>query len=166
MRHQRDLGAFLIIWDPVLIDTMRLLIRLKLLQLLDADRRYAICPADPLVFLIASLRKGMDAMCLRSRNNLFDCICEKAHEIKEKDDIPNEVNMLLNGIADEIAFQHKELSRQMPNVPSFNIDSLKSKMEGLTSGNALIQHAVIHKELNCLGRMEQSLLDLAVTVQI
>ncbi|MDE6918546.1 MAG: cyclic nucleotide-binding domain-containing protein, partial [Lachnospiraceae bacterium] len=49
------------------------------------------------------IRNLMDAMCLRPRNNLFDYICEKAHEIKEKDDIPNEVHMLLNGIAAEMA---------------------------------------------------------------
>ncbi len=80
------------------------------------------------------IRSLMDAMCLRSRNNLFDYICEKAHEIKEKDDIPNEVNMLLNGIADEMAFQHKELSSQTQDVPDLRMDTLKSKMEGLTSG--------------------------------
>ncbi|MDE5698495.1 MAG: cyclic nucleotide-binding domain-containing protein [Lachnospiraceae bacterium] len=82
------------------------------------------------------IRNLMDAMCLRPRNNLFDYICEKAYEIKEKDDIPNEVNMLLNGIADEIDFQHKELSSQTKNVPDFHADSLKNKMEGLISGNA------------------------------
>lgn len=112
------------------------------------------------------IRSLMDAMCLRSRNNLFDYICEKAHEIKEKDDIPNEVNMLLNGIADEIAFQHKELSRQMPNVPSFNIDSLKSKMEGLTSGNAPVveersqeerEEDILRDMASLRGSMEQIL---------
>lgn len=86
--------------------------------------------------LIDYIRNLMDVMCLRSRDNLFDYICEKAHEIKEKDDIPNEVNMLLNGIADEIAFQHKELSNQTRNVPEFNMDILKGKIEGVTSGNA------------------------------
>ena len=30
----------------------------------------------------------------------------------------------------------------------------------------LIQHAIVHKELDCLGRMEQPLPDLAVTAQI
>lgn len=82
------------------------------------------------------IRNLMDVMCLRTRDNLFDYICEKAHEISEADDIPNEVNILLNGIADEIAFQHKELGSQMQNVPGFDINSLKSKMEGLVSGIA------------------------------
>lgn len=82
------------------------------------------------------IRNLMDVMCLRTRNNLFDYICEKAYEIKEKDDIPNEVNILLNGIADEMAFQHKELKSQTQNVPDFNMDSLRGKMEGLMSGSA------------------------------
>lgn len=89
--------------------------------------------------LIEYIRNLMDAMCLRPRNNLFDYICEKAREIKEKDDIPNEINMLLNGIADEMVFQHKELKNQTQNAPDFNADSLKSKMEGLTSGKPPVE---------------------------
>lgn len=88
----------------------------------------------------------MDVMCLRSRNNLFDDICEKAHEIKEKDDIPNEVNMLLNGIADEMIFQYKELQNQTQNAPDFNVDILKNKMEGLTSGKPHVVEAKSQEE--------------------
>ncbi len=82
------------------------------------------------------IRGLMDVLCLRSRNNLFDHICEKAYEIKEKNDMPNEISMLLNGIADEIVFQHKELKSQMLEVPDLDIDALKGKVEGLLSGVA------------------------------
>lgn len=92
------------------------------------------------------IKNLMDAMCLRTRNNLFDYVCEKAHEINEKDDIPNEVNVLLNGIADEIAFQHKELSSQTQNVPVFNMDALRSKIESLTSGIAPVVEAKSQEE--------------------
>jgi len=81
------------------------------------------------------IRNLMNVMCLRPRKNLFDAICEKVYEIKEKDDLPNEVDILLNGIADEMLFQQKELQSQTQNVPEFKMDSFKSKIEGLTSGN-------------------------------
>ncbi|MDE6622482.1 MAG: cyclic nucleotide-binding domain-containing protein [Lachnospiraceae bacterium] len=84
------------------------------------------------------IKNLMDVMCFRSRNNLFDHICEKAYEIKEKGDIPNEVNMLLNGIADEMIFQHKELKSQAKAVPELNIDALKKKIEGLASGTVSV----------------------------
>lgn len=82
------------------------------------------------------IKNLMDVMCLRARDNLFYYVCEKAHEISEKGDIPGEVNTLLNGIADEMAFQHKELESQTQDVPEFNIDLLQNRMEGLTSGVA------------------------------
>ncbi len=82
------------------------------------------------------IRNLMDAMCLRNRDNLFDYICEVAHQISEKDDIPNEISMLLNGLADEIAFQHKELESQAQHVPAFDRDALRHKMEDLLAGVA------------------------------
>ena len=56
--------------------------------------------------------------------------------MNEKGDIPSEVNTLLNGIVDEMVFQHKELESQMQDVPEFDADALKNKVEGLTSGIA------------------------------
>lgn len=108
----------------------------------------------------------MDAMCLRPRNNLFDHIYDKAHEIKEKEDIPNEINMLLNGIVDEIAFQHKELRSQVQSLQEFNPDTLRSKMEGLISGEVPVEEQKskeereeeIRREVATLrGSMEQIL---------
>ncbi|MDE7203455.1 MAG: cyclic nucleotide-binding domain-containing protein [Lachnospiraceae bacterium] len=115
---------------------------------------------------IEYIRNLMDVMCLRSRNNLFDHICEKAREIKEKGDIPNEINMLLNGITDEMVFQHKELAIQTQKAPDFNVDSLKGKMEGLTSGKPQVveersqeeREADIRHDMESLkGSMEQIL---------
>lgn len=80
------------------------------------------------------IKNLMDVMCLRTRDNLFYYVCEKAYEMNENGGIPNEVNMLLNGIIDEIAFQHKELESQTQDVPEFDVELLKSRMEGLISG--------------------------------
>lgn len=80
------------------------------------------------------IKNLMDVMCLRTRDNLFYYVCEKAYEMNENGGIPNEVNILLNGIVNEIAFQHKELESQTQDLPEFDMDLLKSRMEGLLSG--------------------------------
>lgn len=80
------------------------------------------------------IKNLMDILCLRSKNNLFDYIYEKAYEIKEKADIPGEVYTLLNGIIDEIGFQHKELKLQSQDVPEFHQELFQEKANNLVSG--------------------------------
>lgn len=82
------------------------------------------------------IKSLMDILCLRSRNNLFEHIYEKAYEMKEKADIPSEVHVLLNGILDEIGFHYKELKSQIQDVPEFNMDLFKGKVDNLASGEA------------------------------
>lgn len=76
----------------------------------------------------------IEVVCLRSRNSLFDYICEKAQEIKEKDDIPNEMLVLLIGIVDEMTFQYKELKNQMEELFDLDAEQLRGKIEALYSG--------------------------------
>lgn len=88
--------------------------------------------------LVEYINTLLGVMCLRPRNNLFDHICDKAHIIKEKNDIPEEIHMLLSGIVDEFVFQHKELESQTVNAPIYNMDLMKRKMEGLVSEKAVV----------------------------
>ncbi len=84
------------------------------------------------------IKNLMDILCLRSKNNLFDYIYEKAYEIKEKADIPGEVYTLLNGIIDEIGFQHKELKLQSQDVPEFHQELFQEKANNLVSGEVSV----------------------------
>ncbi|MDE7321495.1 MAG: cyclic nucleotide-binding domain-containing protein [Lachnospiraceae bacterium] len=82
------------------------------------------------------IKNLIEVVCLRPRNSLFDCICDTAQEIKEKDDIPNEMIVLLSGIADEMAFQYKEVKNQTESVFDFDAAHLRGKIDGLSSGEA------------------------------
>lgn len=82
------------------------------------------------------IKNLIEVVCLRPRNSLFDCICDTAQEIKEKDDIPNEMIVLLNGIVEEMAFQYKEVKNQTESVFDFDAAQLKGRIDGLDSGEA------------------------------
>ena len=70
-------------------------------------------------------------MCLRSKNNLYERIYEKAYEMKEKADIPSEIHTLLHGIIDEMAFHHKELTSQSQDIPEFDLKLFQEKVNNL-----------------------------------
>lgn len=55
------------------------------------------------------IKNLIEVMCLRPRISLYDCICQKAVEIQEKDDIPAEIGVFLNGIADEVFLDRKSV---------------------------------------------------------
>ncbi len=80
------------------------------------------------------IKSLMDIMCLRSKNNLFERIYEKAYEMKEKADIPSEIHTLLHGIIDEMAFHHKELTSQSQDIPEFDLKLFQEKVNNLVSG--------------------------------
>ncbi len=107
----------------------------------------------------------MGVMCLKPRNNLFDHICDRALSIKEKNDIPEEIHILLRGIVDEFVFQHKEWESQTVNAPIYNMDLMQRKMEGLVSEKAVVdersqeeREADIKRDMESLkGSMDQIL---------
>lgn len=83
------------------------------------------------------IKNLIDVMCLRPRINLYEYMCDKAQEIKKKDDIPVELHIFLNGVIEEINFQYKELQNQSADMPALDIEQLKSKMDNLASGKML-----------------------------
>lgn len=112
------------------------------------------------------IKNLMDIMCLRPRNNLFEHIYEKAYEMKEKSDIPSEVDTLLNGILDETAFHYRELKSQSINVPEFHLELFREKVNSLVSGKVPVietksqedREEEIQRDVTSLkGSMEQIL---------
>jgi len=76
------------------------------------------------------------------------------------------MNILLGGIADEMAFQQKELENQTCNAPDFHMESLKRKMDELTSGKPHVveeksqeerEEDIRHAVASLKGSMEQIL---------
>ena len=114
----------------------------------------------------------MGVMCLRPRNNLFDHICDRALSIKEKNEIPEEIHILLRGIVDEFVFQHKELESQTVNAPIYNMDLMKRKMEGLVSEKAVVdersqeeREADIKRDMESLKGSMHQILQICLLVQ-
>lgn len=112
------------------------------------------------------IKNLMDVICLRARNNLYGYVCEKAVEIKKKDDLPVEVHILLNGIVDEISFQYNELKHHCAELPSLDIEQLRSKMSSLSTRKMAVtvekskeeREAEIERDVESLkGSMEQIL---------
>lgn len=81
------------------------------------------------------IRELMDAVCLKQGKNLFDFMCERAFEIKRRNELPLELHLLLTGIIDEIAFQYRELQKQGVELPEYDAEQLRKKMESLASKN-------------------------------
>lgn len=92
------------------------------------------------------IKNLIEVVCLRPRNSLFDCICDTAQEIKEKDDIPNELIVLLNGIVEEMAFQYKEVKNQAESVFDFDAAHLKTRIDALNSGEAPVEEQKSQEE--------------------
>lgn len=112
------------------------------------------------------IKNLMDVICLRARNNLYEYVCEKAVEINKKDDLPVEVHILLNGIVDEISFQYNELKHHCAELPSLDIEQLRSKMSSLSTRKMAVtvekskeeREAEIKRDVESLkGSMEQIL---------
>lgn len=112
------------------------------------------------------IKNLLDVMCLKPRINLYEYMCDKAQEIKKKDDLPIELHMFLNGIIDEISFQYKELQNQSAGMPDLDVEQLKGRMNNLTSGKVPAgeqkskeeREADIKRDLESLkGSMEQIL---------
>lgn len=112
------------------------------------------------------IKNLLDAICLRERNNLYDYVCQKAAEIKKKDDLPIELHVLLNGIVDEVNFQYSELKRHCEELPVLDIEQIKGKMSSLTTRKMAVstqkskeeREAEIKRDVESLkGSMEQIL---------
>lgn len=82
------------------------------------------------------IKNLLDAICMRTRNNLYEHVCEKAIEIQKKNNLPIEVHILLGEIVDEISFQYNELKRHCAELPALDIEQLRSRMSDLSTGNA------------------------------
>lgn len=112
------------------------------------------------------IKNLLDAICLRERNNLYDYVCQKAAEIKKKDDLPIELHVLLNGIVDEVVFQYNELKRHCAELPVLDIEQIRGKMSSLETRKMAVstqkskeeREAEIKRDMESLkGSMEQIL---------
>lgn len=112
------------------------------------------------------IKNLLDAICLRERNNLYDYVCQKAAEIKKKDDLPIELHVLLNGIVDEVDFQYNELKCHCAELPVLDIEQIRGKMSSLATRNMAVstqkskeeREAEIKRDMESLkGSMEQIL---------
>lgn len=112
------------------------------------------------------IKNLLDAICLRERNNLYDYVCQKAAEIKKKDDLPIELHVLLNGIVDEVDFQYNELKRHCAELPVLEIEQIRGKMSSLATRKMAVstqkskeeREAEIKRDMESLkGSMEQIL---------
>lgn len=112
------------------------------------------------------IKNLLDAICLRERNNLYDYVCQKAAEIKKKDDLPIELHVLLNGIVDEVVFQYNELKRHCAELSVLDIEQIRGKMSSLETRKMAVstqkskeeREAEIKRDMESLkGSMEQIL---------
>ena len=92
--------------------------------------------------LVASLRddcaamvdyiKGLvDVVGLRPRQNLFEFVCQKATEVKAKENLPIELHVLLSNMIDEMDFQYDALSQQLEDLPKLDVKALRDSMAAL-----------------------------------
>lgn len=121
---------------------------------------------DDCVALTEYIRELMDTVCLKKGKNLYDFMCERAYEIKRRNELPIELHLLLGGIVDEVSFQYKELQKQGVALPELDVEQLNKQMESLATKNIIAdekkskeeREAQIKKDVESLtGSMDQIL---------
>lgn len=94
---------------------------------------------DECASLVEYNKRLMDLIALRPHHNLFEYLCVKAVEIKKKDDVPMDLLTLLTEIIEEVGLQHRELQKQVADLPAFDEAALRSRMADIASEKLLME---------------------------
>lgn len=83
--------------------------------------------------LVSYIKDCMFLLATKPQHNLFEYCCMQGQEMRRQGNIPDEMVHTLREIVDEVAFQNRELAKQLPNYQMIAVDQMRERIDQIIS---------------------------------